>query len=202
MQLEEIKQIWTQSDHGSLTPLDIKRDLLKEVSIHKIKGLLSEFTLTTWLEHIVTTIFLMLTLRYIVLHMHDVKFASAGLILALLFAYDVFWSCRHLYSIYTINYNTPVAILQRKIGSFLRHENRERRMLIWMVPVFWVCFLIVCADAFFKVDLFELPVFLLVQFIAAGILGVTVVFTLKSFRDKDLEKAHGFLKEIIDFERE
>ncbi len=201
MDLQEIKQIWIQSDRVTQSSIQSHQDLLKEVTVHKVRGLLSEFTLASWLEHIINTVFLVFTIRYVIDNIYSLKFASVGLILAVLFAYDVFWSVRHLHSIYTIDFNTPVAVLQQKIGSFLRHERRERKLLLWMVPVFWVCFVIVCAHSFIGIDLFGSPVFLLIQFVAAAVVGVLVVFILKLFPDKDMEEAYEFLGDIDEFDK-
>ncbi len=201
MELQEIKQIWIQSDPDNQSSPKSHHDLLKEVTVHKVRDLLSEFTLSTWLGHIINAVFLVLTIRYVIENIYNLPFAFVGLLLVLLFAYDVFWSVRHLRLIYTIDFNTPVAVLQRKIGCFLRYEKRERRMLYWVIPVFWVCFVIIGADVFFRINLFDKPLFLVIQFVAATVVGAVMVFFLKLFPDKDMKKAYDFLGDIDEFDK-
>jgi hypothetical protein len=101
-----------------------------------------------------------------------------------------------------IKAETPVLLTQKKLKKLKLMEIRERQMLYIFIPLFSPVFLIVGAEAFFNLDLYQFINWLLAQTAASILIAAIIVYVLKKFPDKNLDRTLSFLHEIAETEKE
>jgi C4-dicarboxylate transporter len=104
--------------------------------------------------------------------------------------------------LYVIDAQTPVLLTQKKLEKLKLMEIREKRMLYIFIPLLSPIFLIVGAKAFFNLDLYLFINWIIAQTAASILIAAIIVYVLKKFPDKNLDRTLKFLNEIAETEKE
>jgi hypothetical protein len=110
------------------------------------------------------------------------------------------FSIYKLWLYYSINLNYSVLQTQKTIERLKYYERLDKNLLYAVIPVFSTAFLIVMAKAVLNFDLYVLGGWLMVYTGGSFIVGFVVVFILKKFPNKGMQKALMFLIEIKELE--
>ncbi len=202
MELHELTNIWNGSDNKLESTVKINKSLFMEVSINRIKTELSPLTWTSFFEIIVSFLFLFIMIKFSVSQLAELKFLIPGLLLILFSCYSIIFSLQKLYLLFGIKAETPVLLTQKKLKKLKLMEIRERQMLYIFIPLFSPIFLIVGAKAFFNLDLYLFINWLIAQTAASILIAAIIVYVLKKFPDKNLDRTLKFLNEIAETEKE
>lgn len=202
MELHELTNIWNGSDNKMESTVKINKSLFMELSINRIKTELSPIRWTSFFEIIVSFLFLFLMIKFSVSHLSEIKFLMPGLLLILFSCYSIIFSLNKLYLLSGIKAETPVLLTQKKLKNLKLMEIRERQMLYIFIPLFSPVFLIVGAKAFFNLDLYQFINWLIAQTAASILIAAIIVYVLKKFPDKNLDRTLSFLREIAETEKE
>ncbi len=202
MEIQELKNVWQESNKTNPNQWKVNTLLLKEVSLKKTHSLLGEYKFTAIFETISYGIFWICIVGFMVDHWQEAPFAISAALLGLYAILGLIWGIYKWRQIQTINYRLPLAEAQKRVARFQLFERREIRSLLVLIPVFFVLFAIVASKSFLGLDLFEL--FPMWKYLILGsiLIALLMVWILLKFPDKQLQKAQEFLKEIKEYEKE
>lgn len=203
METNDLIKLWKQYDQQVEGNWSINQQLLKEVSLGKVKSLLSEFRLQTILEVVTNGLFFIWIMAFFVDHFFTMKYAVPSVFLLMLTGWGLGWAIFKWVVLATLSYDTPVLSAQKRLELFRLYNRWEINLLLVLIPFFWLAFLIVFPMMFLGMDMFELlGVWIWHQFLGAFVVAAIIVWFLKKFPDKKMEKAIDFLNEIREVEEE
>lgn len=201
MELHELANIWNGSDNKLENTIKINKSLFMEASINRIKTELSPISRNSFFEIIVNLLFLFLMLKYSVSNLSAIKFLIPGLILIVFTCYNLIFCIKKLFLIYGIDAQNPVLLTQKKLEMLKLMKIKEIQMLYIFIPLLAPVFLIVGANAFLNIDLYQFINWLIAQTAAGILIAAIIVYILKKFPDKNLDRTISFLNEIAEAEK-
>ncbi|MBK6285883.1 MAG: hypothetical protein IPF54_27245 [Draconibacterium sp.] len=157
---------------------------------------------TGYFEIIVNFLFLLFVVNFTLSSLSEFKFLIPGLILFTFSIYSIYFSIKKLVLHYGINAQTPVLQTQLKLENLKLLETRETQLLYVFIPLLSPVFLIVGAKFILNIDLYNYMNWLIAQTAGSVVIAVIIVFILKKFPNKNLEKSIAFLSEIADVNAE
>ncbi len=202
MELHELSTIWNGTDSKLENTVRINKSLFMEVSMNRIKNNLNSLRWTGYFEIIVNFLFLLFVVNYTLSNLSEFKFLIPGLILFAFSIYSIYFSIKKLVLHYGINAQTPVLQTQLKLENLKLLETRETQLLYVFIPLLSPVFLIVGAKFILNIDLYNYMNWLIAQTAGSVVIAVIIVFILKKFPNKNLEKSIAFLSEIAEDEKE
>ncbi len=202
MELQELSKIWNGTDSKLESAVKINKSLFMEVSMNRIKTDLYTLRWTSFFEIIVNFLFLFFVVNFTASHLSEIKFLIPGLLLFAFSIYSIIFSINKLVLHYGINARTPVIQTQQKLVKLKFLESREKQLLYIFIPLLSPVFLIVGAKFILNLDLYNYMNWLVAQTAASAVIAIIIVFILKKFPDKNLEKSISFLSEIAEEEKE
>lgn len=202
MELNELANLWNGADTKMESALKINKSLFMEVSITRIKTDLKSLRWTSYFEIIVNLLFLFFVVNFTVSHLTEIKFLIPGLLLFAFSIYSIIFSVNKLVLHYGINAHTPVLRTQKKLEKLKFLELREKQLLYIFIPLLWSIFLIVGAKFILNLDMYNYMFWLIAQTAGSVVIAIIIVYVLKKFPDKKLQKTISFLNEISDEEKE
>ncbi|MBK8965845.1 MAG: hypothetical protein R3D58_00025 [Saprospiraceae bacterium] len=200
MDLQELTEIWNNFDKNIDNKTKLNKDLLKEVSIQKIKDNLHEINWESIIEIVFNIPFLYFLLSCLPNQLTSIKFALPAFILITFSIFSLVFCGYKLYLFYSIDSRQSVLQTQKTIERLNYLQSLEINILYVIIPAFSFAFLIFIAKCFFNFDLYSLGTWLISYTIGSLIIAVIIVFFLKQFPDKKLQKSMAFLREIKEIE--
>ncbi len=202
MELHELSTIWNSTDSKLENTVRVNKSLFMEVSMNRIKNNLNSLRWTGYYEIIVNFLFLLFVVNFTLSSLSEFKFLIPGLILFAFSIYSIYFSIKKLVLHYGINAQTPVLQTQLKLENLKLLETRETQLLYVFIPLLSPVFLIVGAKFILNIDLYNYMNWLIAQTAGSVVIAVIIVFILKKFPNKNLEKSIAFLSEIADVNAE
>lgn len=200
MEYQEIANIWNSSDEKMEESIQIRQELLKEVSLGKIKSKLSEIKWSSYFEIITNIIWLCFLATFIKNHMAEYHFLLPALLLFIMAALSIYIEVRKLILFYSLNSDNSVIQTQSQLEKLRYFEHLDTLSLYVIIPLFAAPFLIVSAQAFIGLNLYEYSSLLISLSAGSIIIGLIIVFILKKFPNKGLRDSILFLKDLEDKE--
>ncbi len=201
MNLQELTNIWHSADHDIENHMKINKALLNEVSVHKIKSNLREIKWSNIFEIIANILFLMFLVGFVAAHFSALPFAIPAFLLIGFSIFSLVFCSYKLSLYYGIDAKASVLQNQKKIEKLKYYELVEKNLLYVIIPVFSTTFLIVMAKALFDYDLYRLGHWLVTYTLGSFVVALIIVFMLKRYPNKNLQKSIDFLKEINETEK-
>lgn len=202
MELHELSTIWNGTDSKLENKVQINKSLFLEVSMNRIKTNLNSLRWTGYFEIIVNFLFLLFVVNFILSNLSELKFLIPGLILFAFSVYSIIFNIKILVLHYGINAQTPVLQTQLKLEKLKLLETRETQLLYVFIPLLSPVFLIVGAKFILNFDLYNYMNWLIAQTAGSILIAAIIVFLLKKFPDRNLEKSIAFIKEITEEKEE
>ncbi len=201
MEFEQLTGIWNNADPTLDQALKINKELVKTISISKVKSSLSEIKWTSIFEVAVGIWFLVFLLNFSVMHHSDLQFLVPAVILIAISVYGLVIEFKQLVMVLAINAKVSVAETQVKLSILKKLEAYDTYSLLVIIPLFSAPFLIVVAKAIADINLYELAGQWLVSYVAGCVVvaGI-IVFFLRKFPNKGLQESIDFLKELKENE--
>jgi hypothetical protein len=198
MQLEELKNLWQNFDNSIENKIEVNHQLLKEVSFKRIKRLLSGLKREQLFELIITLIFLPLLYQITFNSIQNTPLMICGTVLILMMLATIIYNIYVLFQVYSIHYEDAILESQQKLERLKVLEIKETNLLIVLIPLVYLCILIM-ANAFFNFKI-AAPAVLFWGLQGVGTLVITliIVYFLKRFPNQSLQKAIDFIGEMND----
>lgn len=202
MELDDIKNIWTQYDKKLTRNLRLNEELLKKINVSnsklelqkplmaEITGLVSVFVLIL--------LFIALSIRFIDELRYSVPGFLSVIVASVYFVFALLKTNRFLNIEY---YGTSVTKLQKDIASLNQMVLRLRKYELMMSPLILISFPLIL-KAIHNRDVYSNPRFWIASVLIFAIGIPATLWINKYLYDKKFQNAANLLKEIEDFESE
>lgn len=200
MELDDMKRLWKEFDVQSEKNLKLNIDLLKSVTMTKLKGHLVGFLLTNIIEVFVYLVFMIPVTGFLIDHFLAWKFSLPALVLLVFSGINVYWNIASLEFFGKLKYDTPVTRLQKKLVRLRKYKYWEGRFSLILAPLFFVSLCMVVVKAIMHIDPFRLPGFLWGYALLIAVIGGVIVWLIVRNDHKELDETNDFLERIREFE--
>lgn len=196
MDYQEIANIWNHSDLNIEENSSIRQELLKEVSVNKIKSQLYEIKWGSYFEILFNMVWIGFLIPFILTHFQQYQFALPALLLLMIAGFSFYIKTKKLIHFYSLIANDSVLETQTRLEKLRRLEHIDLLSLYFIIPLFAAPFLIVTAYAFLGIDIYAYSPWLLSLSAGSILIGLVIVFILKKFPNKGLKESLAFLKDL------
>jgi len=220
MELDELKQTWTEQARKLDRVLSLNLQGLKAAQLDKTRSALGRFKAFRFREMVVGIFVLLLLGSYIGDRVSVPTLALPAFVVAVSFLVPVISNIRQLLLLERISYADPVTTIQRKLEEIKLHYLRSFLFPVLMLPLY-MAYVSVTFNLFFGVDVLAYgnPGFLWANLVVSLLFIVPAVWVLRhlSFKNTDnpvirifLHRNGGtqmlgaleFLKTLQEFEEE
>ncbi len=203
MELQELENIWNEYDKRIDDRVKVNYQFLKKISVDKTQSLLFPGKLSAVLEAIINFLFLSLILSFAINNPWNLKYSLPAFALTLIILATIAWNIYGFILLTTINYRSPVITIQRRLENYkFQNLYRQQQLLYIIYPLSQTLFMIIFCKGMLNLNIYNHPVFLIVQFIASICIIPFVIWIVKITPDKKMEAALHFLNDLKRFEKE
>jgi hypothetical protein len=220
MELDELKQTWSENAHKLDRLLSLNLQGLKTAQLDKTRSALGRFKAFRLFELLIGILVLIPLGSYIADHFSVPTLAIPALIFAASVLVPVIGSIRQLILLGQISYADPVTTIQRKLEEIKLRYLRTIRLPVLMLPLYMV-YIVLGLNLLLGVDLLAHPdpTFLWVNLVVSLIFIAPAVWVFRNLSLKNIDNpviralVHGgggkqmiaaleFLKALQEFEDE
>jgi hypothetical protein len=148
MELEELKELWTQSARRPEVSMRLNTLLLRQANLRKASGLLGRFSRGLVIELLVDFVGVVLLGSFAAHHVHEAPFFIPAVALAIYAIGLLIANIRQIVEINAVDYDEPVVAIQRKLEQLRLSRIRTTLATLLFAPLMWVPLLIVGLRAF------------------------------------------------------
>ncbi len=203
MELDELKQKWTEYDNKLNESLKFNENLLRKMNLDKSREKIQKPVIFE-IINIVIQLPVVIFLSYSIIHLFDKpEFSVTGFIALLILLYSVISSVIKIKVFTNIDYyNSPITMLQKQLTILkLKFLNYQKVILI-SLPVLVASIVPIVFYSFAGINVYEkLYVFFIVVTIYL-VFGYFVAFWVNRSLDRKLKDSEMYLKEIENFKME
>src|SRR5580658_4487336 len=156
MDLDTLKETWTQHDRKLDAVIRLNRQLLLAGNMNRVRSPLRRFAFLAGLGALLALIALAGLGQFIFEHRTEPRFVLPAAVLHLWVIASVAASIRQMSMALRIDYNQPIALIQKQLESLrvLRIRVTKWSLLTGQL-VWWIPLLIVALKGFFNVDAYK-----------------------------------------------
>ena len=188
MELDELKQTWSEHARNLDRTLSLNLQSLKTAQLDKTRSALGRFKAFRVFEMIVGLLVLLLLGSYIADRISVPTLAIPALIVAASVLVPVIENIRQLILLGRISYGDPVTTIQRTLEEIKLHYLRSFRLPVLMLPLY-LAYVVVALDLFFGLDFLAQAsaAFLWVNLAVSLVFAVPAIWVLRhlSFKNTD-----------------
>lgn len=199
MELNELATLW-QQDHDQSKSSRINKELLKTVTISKVRSNLSGFRINALVEVILNSLFAFLMLRALSAVQADLWRMSAIVLILVMAVLGLGVGMIKMVLAYRMTDRLPVLKAQKLMSTIQKISRLEIRSLLLVIPLFCFLFIALVAKAWLQIPLASISSILISWTAASALIAIILYVLLRRFPDKKLEAANEFLQEIREFE--
>ncbi len=196
MEFEELTNIWRSADEELKDSMKINKELLKQVSMNKIKSGLYDIKWDAILEIVISLAFLDFIWDFTWAHTTQTASLIPGLIILGATITTLVFDGYKLYLLYGIGTSRKVVETQKRLAHLQYVEQLDVNLLLLFMPLLAAPFVIVGAKAFIGIQLYIWNPYMIYLTIGSFGIAIILVFILKMFPNKKLKEAIAFLQEI------
>lgn len=204
MDLDILKEKWAEQDRKLDSIIRLNRRLLMAANMNRMQSPLRRFSLFTGMGAFLGLITLMILGRFIYTHLAEPRFALPAVCLHVWVIAYVAASIRQMAMALQIDYNKPIALIQKQIEALRALRLRVIRWaLLTGQLVWWIPFLVVVLKGLWDVDAYKmLSVRFLVTNVAMGLALIpSAIWVSRKFADRmDRSPAvQRFMRELAGY---
>lgn len=204
MELDELKQIWSQYDKKLTDNLKFNEGLLRKMSLDKAKHELHKPVM----YELITILFIFFTIVFVtgfsIRLLEEIQFSIAGFFGALLGIMYLVFSIIKVNRFEKIDYyNSPIVKLQKELSHLKKFILRLRKAELIFLPFLVITILPIAFKTINNINIYaNLPLFIIEICFILGISYPVGFWVNRNFYDKGIRDAEMFLNEIKKFEKE
>jgi len=198
MEYTELSRLWDANKSANLK-ISLNQNAINEVTVNKLKSSLSEIKSSSIIEIVVNFIWLGFLGEFVIKNYQEVYFLLAGIILLGVSIFSIVLEINKLYLFISIDNNFSVFKAQKRIEKLKFIEKLDLNMLYFIIPMFFVPFVLVITKGILNIDLFQLGFGrdeIAVTTVGSAIIAMIVVFFLRKSQFKSMNESLNFLKEL------
>lgn len=200
MELKELQTLWQESGKRPGENNVINQAVFSELSTTRIKSRLGTWKWSTLFEIVMSLIFINFLADFMLRHADSAELLLPAGFLALFSVLSIGLGIFKLVTYLQIDVHKSVVETQKRVEQLRYLSLWETKALYVVIPLFWVAFLIVGAQALFGYDMFQHSNYLLQSFAGSVVIAIIVVFFLRKYPDSRLQEASAFLRDIKEAE--
>jgi hypothetical protein len=188
MELDELKQTWTEHAHKLDRILNLNLHGLKQAQLDKTRSALDRFKTFRLFEIILGFALLVWSGSYIADHIAVLTLAIPAVIFAVFLLVAVIGNIRQLVLLRQISYADPVATIQRKLEEMKLHFLQTIKLMVFMLPLYMV-YVVLGLNLAFGWDLLAHAdkMFLWANLLVSLIFIAPAVWVYRQLSTKDIE---------------
>jgi hypothetical protein len=203
MELDELKQLWSQYDKKLNENLKLNEELLRKMNLNKAKQELQK----PFIFELITIIIIFLTIVFVtgfsIRLIEEIQFSLTGFAGVLLGVIYLIFSIMKVNRFVKIDYyNSTIVKLQKDLSLLKTFILRLRKFELVLLPFLVLTILPIAFKAIHNINIFgNLRLFIIEVGFILGISYPVGFWINRNFYDKKMKDAEMFLKEIDKFER-
>jgi len=203
MELDELRALWKKHDQKLVESGGVDEKMLKNASVAKTSSLLWEYRFEAWVELVFESLLMIWLVQFALDQLFNLEYLAPTLVLIILSLISGYMNIMTLKMLREIDYNIPIATIQKSIESLKLNALRERYFTVIIIPIVFICGAIVVIKALFDFNIYYLfsREVLIYVFINSAFASGLVWLMLK-FSNTGIDKVLKFLEEIKAFEKE
>ncbi len=198
MEYTELSRLW-EANKSVDVKISLNQNAINEVTVNKLKSSLSEIKLSSIIEIVVNFIWLGFLGEFVVKYHQESYFLLAGIILIGISIFSIALGINKLYLFTSIDNNFSVFKAQKRIGKLKFLEILGTNLLYFIIPLFFVPFVLVITKGILNIDLFQLGFGgneVALATAGSAIVAILVVIFLRKSQFKSMNESLKFLKEL------
>lgn len=198
MEYTELQALWEKGINSELE-ISINQKGIDELTAHKLKNTLSEIRYTAIIEIVLTTIWYVFLMNFVVEHHENPPFFISGIALIFISCIGIIIEIKKLYLYNSIDYGFSIAKAQTQIEKLKLLEKIDLNLIYLLVPLFSLPFALVFCKGILGIDLFKLGLGqneMIHFFLGSIVVAVLIVFFLRKSEFKKFNESLEFLKKI------
>jgi hypothetical protein len=148
MELDELKELWTQNNRKLEAGVRLNMLLLRQGNLSKAAGSLRGLSRGLTAELIITFACVLLLGSFAADHVHELRFFLPALALSIYAIALLVANVRQIVEINGLDYDEPVVAIQRKLGKLRLRRICTTLAMLLFAPLMWLPLLIVALRAF------------------------------------------------------
>jgi hypothetical protein len=204
MELDELKQIWSQHEKKLNENLKFNEELLRKMNLNKAKQELQKPFILELINVCIMFLTIFFATAFSIRLIEEIQFSLSGFVGVLLGILYLIFSIMKVNRFVKIDYyNSSIVKLQKDLSLLKTFILRLRKVELIILPFLVLTILPIAFKTIHNINIFGKP--LLFIFEVCFILGISYLvglWTNKNYYDKKIKEAEMFLKEIEDFEKE
>lgn len=204
MELDELKQAWSQYDRKLVENLKINKELLSKMNLDRAKSASDVPKNYELLTVVIGFGFLLYVLSATIKYSSEIKFLIPGILTSVwtIIMLTMTIGKLKLFSNFDI-YNLPILDLQKQLGKIKKKHLDYKRFELNSIPLFALVAAPILGKAMRGFDLYSSPIRFIIAIGLALIIGYPMEFWIyKNLYDKKLKDTNKFLNELYKFESE
>lgn len=198
MEYTELQALW-EKGINSEREISINQKGVDELTAHKLKKTLSEIRYSTIIEIVLTAIWYVFLMNFVVEHHENPPFFISGIVLIFISCIGIIIEIKKLYLYNSIDYGFSIAKAQTQIEKLKLLEKIDLNLIHLLVPLFSLPFALVFCKGILGIDLFELGLGqneMIHLFLGSIVVAVIIVYLLRKSEFKKFNESLEFLKKI------
>ncbi len=152
MDLQEMKDRWTEYDRKLDTSLRLNTRILREINLSRVDSALKRLTRLIVFELLMDLGAVVALGMFIASHVGEMRFLAPAVLLDVCAVGFVIASIRQLVALYSLDYSAPVVAIQKQIQTLRIERIRITKWVFLLSPLLWTPLLIVALEGLFGLD--------------------------------------------------
>jgi hypothetical protein len=198
MEYTELSRLWDANESTDVK-ISLNQNAINEVTANKLKSSLSEIKLSSIIEIVVNFIWLTFLGDFAIKNYQETYFLLAGILLFGISIFSIVLEINKLYLFSSIDNNFSVFKAQKRIEKLKFLEILDTNLLYFIIPMFFVPFVLVISKGILNIDLFQLGFGgyeIALATVGSAIIAMIVVFVLRKSQFKTMNESLKFLKDL------
>ncbi len=185
MEIQELKNLWEQSERRFAASLRLNTLLLQQANLRKSEGSLQRLSRGVAAELAVNLVGLILIGSFAANHVREPRFLIPAVALGAYAVAVLIAGVRQLVAIAGVDYDEPVVAIQKRLESLRLLRVRTTLAVLLFAPLMWLPLLIVALRGLFGVDAYTLDVTWLAANVLFGFAVIpAAIFVARRYADR------------------
>lgn len=221
MNLENLRNQWTDYDQKLEASLRLNREVLRDSVLGKTHSALQRLTRSIVIELFIGLATAIVLGLFIGDHLDEPLFLAPAILLHVFVIFQIAFNGYQWERLRNLDFNAPIPTVQHKLAKLRVQRIQVTKWTLWLAPLLWVPLLIVALKGLFGVNVYAIfsTLWLVVNVLFGIAMIPLMIWVAKRYADRmdrspriqrlmddiagsDLKLATAFLDDLARFEKE
>lgn len=204
MELEDLKQVWSDYDKKLTKNLKINNELIRKMNLNNAKSTMDTPKRIEIVNVIFGFAFVLFVIHYTMKFAADYRLIISGVLTSIWFTISMILSIRLLNCITKVDfYKDSILKIQKQLNGFRKMYYIEKKYGLYTGPILVISMIPITVKALTGIDVFQVPIRYAIAVGLCLIVGYPVsIWTYKNCYENKMIDTDRFLEEITSFEEE